>query len=158
MRCRTDCDCSISGAGDKVGGDKVTLDERRRPLVGVSTTLGSTVGLREAAAVTSAVSGRRLPRNYLRATCCRCCRSSIGCDQNIGCTSHSTVKRVCKSTGVSQGGNPHLESQQTLNYRAHPQRNGLPLAVAGGGWSRARPPLPTLTLTPSWTHLVVLLV
>jgi len=57
MRCRTDCDYSISGAGDKVGGDKVTLDERRRPLVGESTTLGGTVGLREAAAVVSATVG-----------------------------------------------------------------------------------------------------
>jgi len=68
-----------------------------------------------------------------------------------------TSARVCKSTGVSQGGNPHLESQQTLKYHAHPRRNGLPLVVAGGGWSRARPPLSTSTLTLSWTHLAVLL-
>ena len=57
MRCRTDCDCSRPGAGDKVGGDNVTLDERRRPRVGVSTTWAACVGLREAAAVTSAVVG-----------------------------------------------------------------------------------------------------
>jgi len=47
----------MSYAGDKVGGDKVTLDDRRRPLVGVSTTLDATVGLREAAAVTSVAVG-----------------------------------------------------------------------------------------------------
>ena len=102
-------------------------------------------------------SGGRLPRShFVVATGCRCSCSRIGCDLTFNCTSCSSIKRVCKSTGVSQGGNPHLESQQTLNYRVHPPRNGLPLAVAGGGWSRARPPLSTLTLTPSWTHLVVI--
>jgi len=47
----------MSYDGDKIGGDKVTLDDRRRPLVGVSTTLDATVGLREAAAVTSVAVG-----------------------------------------------------------------------------------------------------
>ena len=40
----------------------------------------------------------RLPRNSRLATCCRY-RCSIGCGQNIGNTSHITIKRVCKSTG-----------------------------------------------------------
>jgi len=47
----------MSYAGDKIGGDKVTLDDRRRPLPGVSTTLDATVGLREAAVVTSVAVG-----------------------------------------------------------------------------------------------------
>jgi len=47
----------MSYAGDKIGGDKVTLDERRRPLAGVSTTLDATVGLQKAAAVVSATVG-----------------------------------------------------------------------------------------------------
>jgi len=47
----------MSYAGDKIGGDNVKLDDRRRPLVGVSTTLDATVGLRKAAAVTSVAVG-----------------------------------------------------------------------------------------------------
>jgi len=47
----------MSYAGDKISGDKVTLDERRRPLAGVSTRLDAAVGLRKAAAVVSATVG-----------------------------------------------------------------------------------------------------
>jgi len=47
----------MSYAGDKIGGDKVILADERRPLVGVSTRLGATVGLRKTAAVTSVAVG-----------------------------------------------------------------------------------------------------
>jgi len=50
----------MSYAGDKVVGDKVTLDDRRRPFVGVSTTVDATVGLREAAAVTLVAVGGKV--------------------------------------------------------------------------------------------------
>ena len=125
IRTGTDCDCLIVYAGDNVGGDKVyALDELRRPRVGgVSTTLSGSVGLLDAAAVTSATVGG-----------CREVKSGVRVVSAVVVTSAVPTKplKALSSGSACPLGHPRVvtplgESLQTPMFHTHPQKDGLPL-------------------------------
>ena len=80
----------------------------------------------------------RLPQSYRCGRCSRSCLSQIGTALSIGNTCHSTIKWVCWSTGVSQGGDP-TSGEFADPATPCPPAEGWPPSGGSWGWVATGP-------------------